>query len=174
MVARPRFSFLLLTGIGVAPWRVGLCRASLAGLRGAASRLGSGVFDSTASFAVTIVSPPEAKWLQDTAHNAEQAILANSREVQVSACRAGLGLACLPIYLAEVYADLVAVAGPKPMSVRGVWLGVHKDMRNTPRIRVVLEMLTAHIKAHASELAPPESARARSRKYDGRDESARR
>jgi DNA-binding transcriptional LysR family regulator len=101
-----------------------------------------------------LASTPEAEWLRDTAFNARQAVLANSREIQVSACRAGLGLACLPLYLAKDHSDLVAIDSPKPLPVRGIWLGVHKDMRNTPRIRVVLEMLTAQIKARSSELAP--------------------
>jgi DNA-binding transcriptional LysR family regulator len=105
-----------------------------------------------------MASVPEAIWLREIAPAASRALLANSRDVQVEGCRSGLGLACLPRYLADRVSNLVLLEVPSPPPIRPVWLGVHKDLRDTPRIRAVLQSLTDGMKAQASILMPKDKA----------------
>lgn len=96
----------------------------------------------------------EAAWLRQTAPKATPALTASSRDVQLNGCMAGFGLAALPRYLADGLEGLQRVQTVVPPPVREVWLGVHKDMRSTPRIRAVLEAVTKGIRAQAQKLAP--------------------
>lgn len=97
---------------------------------------------------------PEALWLQEIGHAATRALLANSRDVQAHACAAGLGIACLPRYLADEIPEIRLLASPGAPPVRGIWLGVHRDMQRTPRIRVVQDAVIAAVKAHRAMLQP--------------------
>lgn len=97
---------------------------------------------------------PEALWLQEIANAATRSLQANSRDVQVHACMAGLGLACLPRYLADDQPQITLMTPPIAPPLRGIWLGVHKDLQLTPRIRVVRDAVIAEIKANGSRLAP--------------------
>jgi DNA-binding transcriptional LysR family regulator len=98
---------------------------------------------------------PEAQWLREIAPGAMRCVLANSRDVQLNACLAGLGLACLPRYLADDVPGLVRLRSPTSPPVRGIWLGVHRDMRHTPRIRAVLDILTTELGRRRGGLVPP-------------------
>ena len=113
--------------------------------RGAGQRLIT-VQDSLASL-------PEPQWLRETLPAAETGLAANSRQVQVEACLLGLGLACLPRYLGD-RAGLVRLSPPVEPPRRGVWIGVHRDMRETPRVRVVLDALADEIRTAGSRLDP--------------------
>ena len=81
------------------------------------------------------------------------ALRANSRDAHVQAALAGWGLACLPRYLADAESGLERLASPQP-PVRGIGLGVHKDTRRMPRLRLVLDHVTEGLKRLASTLAP--------------------
>ena len=102
----------------------------------------------------SLASLPEAQWLSDLAPAASTILLANSRQVQLEACSAGVGLACLPRYLADDVQDLTRVKTPTSAPERGIWIGVHQDLRDTPRIRAVLEVLGDHIAASKTRLNP--------------------
>ncbi len=119
---------------------------SLQGQQGQGHRLIS-VQDSLASL-------PEAQWLADLAPAAVAALLANSRQVQLEACAAGVGLACLPRYLADDAPSLTRLQTPTSPPERGIWIGVHQDLRDTPRIRAVLEVLGNEIAASKTRLNP--------------------
>jgi DNA-binding transcriptional LysR family regulator len=57
-------------------------------------------------------------------------------------------------YLADEIPELQVLetgTGPPP---RRIWIGVHKDMRQTPRTKVVRDALTAKMKLWASRLSP--------------------
>jgi DNA-binding transcriptional LysR family regulator len=96
----------------------------------------------------------EAAWLRRIAANATTALRANSRDAQLNACVAGFGLAALPRYLADGIPGLRLLPTRIAPPVREVWLGVHKDMRATPRIRAVLEAVTSGIRTQAGKLSP--------------------
>lgn len=102
----------------------------------------------------TLMHTPEARWMTDFAHAAGVALRTNSREAQVQATMAGLGLACLPRYLADLRAELVLLSVPTAPPSREIWVGVHRDTRQSPRIRVVLDHLAETLQAAAPRLNP--------------------
>jgi DNA-binding transcriptional LysR family regulator len=96
---------------------------------------------------------PESIWLRKIASAATAYLFANSWSVQLSACKEGLGLAWLPRYAADADSTLRLVSAPEPPPGRDVWLGVHRDVRETPRIREVLHFLTVALREQAGQLS---------------------
>lgn len=88
---------------------------------------------------------PEPRWLAERMPNATVTLRSNSRDAQLAAIRAGLGVACLPCFLADGLSGVVRVADGGPQ--REVWLGVHADLRHMPRIRAVIDALDAEFAA---------------------------
>ena len=88
---------------------------------------------------------PEARWLTDHASRAMIAIRSNSRAVLLRCAQAGLGLTCLPLYMAD--AGLIRLTPPIADPQRDIWIGVHKDIRRSPRIRVVVDHLVRALQA---------------------------
>jgi DNA-binding transcriptional LysR family regulator len=100
----------------------------------------------------TLLGTPEGRWFARLIDKAEPALATNSRSGQLAAARAGLGLACLPCYLAEPHPDLLRLAAPTTEPRREIWIGVHRDMRWAPRIRAVLEHLADTLADAAASL----------------------
>lgn len=98
---------------------------------------------------------PEAKWLRDVHPRAPVAVRTNSREAQLAAVRAGLGIAALPRVLADPVPDIVRVRCDQPALSREIWLGVHRDLRDMPRVRAVADAVAAEARAAARRLDPP-------------------
>lgn len=94
---------------------------------------------------------PEARWLEARAPRARAALRSNSRDAQLAAMRAGLGIACLPCFLAEGLPGVVRLEGDGP--VREVWLGVHADLRHMPRVRAVIDALDEEFAAARGRFA---------------------
>jgi len=84
---------------------------------------------------------PEAVWLRDVMAGARVAVRTNSRDAQLAYAKAGLGVVCLPCFLADGVDGLERIealgAGPQ----REIWLGVHADLRHMPRIRAVMDVI---------------------------------
>ncbi len=97
---------------------------------------------------------PEALWLGGLTQRATVVLRSNSRDAHVQAVKAGYGVACLPCYLADEEPDLVQLGVPTKRVVRGIWMGVHRDTRHVPRIRLVLEHLSEGLKRLAPRLNP--------------------
>lgn len=97
---------------------------------------------------------PEAAWLREHFPDAGIALQSNSREVHLWATRQGMGVACLVCYRAEGQPELVRVRPDLPLLRRDIWIGVHKDLRRTPRIRAVMDAIAAEISRHREELLP--------------------
>lgn len=105
-----------------------------------------------------LLDTAEMAWLRALAPAAATALVSNSRVVQRAAARDGLGLACLACYLGDETPDLVRL-DPPPGPVgrppgRDLWLGVHGDMRHTPRIRAFKEALRTGLHEAALRLDP--------------------
>jgi DNA-binding transcriptional LysR family regulator len=99
---------------------------------------------------------PEAQWLREAAAMASECIRSSSRGIQLSTCAAGLGLACLPRFFADPEPGLVRLKPPTSPPTRGIWLGVHRDLRHTPRVRAVVNLLAEEIRARSHVLSPPD------------------
>ena len=90
---------------------------------------------------------PQQKWLRTVAAGNEIALRSNDLENQAAAARTGLGLAVLPHFLAEGDPRLKRCdVMPEPPN-RDVWLVVHRDIRQAPPVRAVMEFLTECIRA---------------------------
>ena len=86
---------------------------------------------------------PEAGWLAQRFPAARFAFRSNSQQTQAEAARAGLGIALMPRYAVAGDPGLVPVelgALPPP---RALWLLVRRDLTQVPRVRAVVDHLTA-------------------------------
>lgn len=71
-----------------------------------------------------------------------------SLDVQLEACKAGMGLAMLPCFLADPESTLQRV-GPVVFPPRfELWLLKHSDLRTNARVRVLSDFLAKRIKGH--------------------------
>ena len=87
----------------------------------------------------------EMHWFSELTYAARVAIRSISTDLHVAATEAGVGLGCLPLALVETRrVARIEVPGPAPS--RQLWLAVHQDTRRTPRIRVLMDALTAGLK----------------------------
>lgn len=100
-----------------------------------------------------LLDTPDGRWFSEHTAQAEPALLANSREVQVQGVIAGLGLGHLPCYLAARHPGLVRLETGPPLT-REIWMGVHRDTRHAPRIMAVQNILVSAIAANKALLLP--------------------
>jgi DNA-binding transcriptional LysR family regulator len=93
-----------------------------------------------------MAASPQEVWLRTIVGDREVVLRTNDLETQVAAARSGLGVAALPHYLGDSDSHLqrYAVTG-KPIS-REVWLAVHRDLRQVPAVRAVMEFLVSCLK----------------------------
>jgi DNA-binding transcriptional LysR family regulator len=123
------------------------------------ARAGMPDFAAGAPGHATILNPPEAmalpemQWFAGLTRAAGVALRHNSRYGQRAAAEAGMGLAVLSRFMGDP-TGLVRLATPTPAPVRDLFLAVHSDIRHTPRIRAVSDMLAAAMRAAAGRLAP--------------------
>jgi DNA-binding transcriptional LysR family regulator len=100
-----------------------------------------------------LLDTPDAHWFAERARAAEPVLLANSREAQLRGVAAGLGLGCLPCYLADGYSGIErVVVGAEPS--REIWMGVHRDTRHAPRIVAAQDAIVDAVTAARSLLVP--------------------
>lgn len=97
---------------------------------------------------------PEAVWMDKQFPNGKIRVRSNSREALYWAALAGGGIALLPRFRADKDDRLVRVLPDVPNLNRDIWIGVHSDMRQTPRIRVTMDALIAKFAEKARELNP--------------------
>jgi hypothetical protein len=82
----------------------------------------------------------------------------SSHEAAVLAAVHGGGLACLARFRADQETGLTRLATSLPVPGAGIWLLVHRDNRQTPRIRVALTSITECVRRHLDVLNPPDVA----------------
>ncbi|HYH19245.1 MAG TPA: LysR family transcriptional regulator [Azospirillum sp.] len=99
---------------------------------------------------------PEAQWLARHAAGGRIALRANGLPAQIAAVRAGFGKALLPRWFAEEEAredgGLVACRPPAPPPVREAWLVVHRDLKDVPRVRALIDAVVAAFEAERDRL----------------------
>src|SRR3546814_20414970 len=84
----------------------------------------------------------------------------NGTQSHFAAVETGEAMAALPRVVADRRPALVRIETPLPEPVQSVQMGVHSDMRGTPRIRAFLDFAVAELKARDPELNPNETGRA--------------
>jgi DNA-binding transcriptional LysR family regulator len=97
-------------------------------------------------------------WLTDLASRAKVSMQTSSHEAAVSAAQHGGGLACLACFRADREDGLTRLTVPTPAPSAEIWLVVHRDNRDTPRIRVVLTLITDCVRRRSQQLAPVDAA----------------
>jgi DNA-binding transcriptional LysR family regulator len=85
----------------------------------------------------------ETNWVEKISQGATFAFVCTLTLALVEAAKAGAGIAVLPRYIGDMEPTLKRI--PMPDEPREtLWLTVHKDVRNTKRIRVVMDFLLAN------------------------------
>ncbi|NEU14917.1 LysR family transcriptional regulator [Methylobacterium sp. BTF04] len=100
----------------------------------------------------------QSAWLTDLASRATVVLQTSSHEAAVLAAANGGGLACLARFRGDEESRLTRIAVPTEPPGADILLLVHKDNRDTPRIRVVLTHITECIRELASILQPIDSS----------------
>jgi len=96
---------------------------------------------------------PQQAWLAKFAAGRPYAFWTNDAGAMLAACRAGLGVAVLPHFLGR--GDPLLVLHPDYGHVlsRPLWLAVHPDVRRSPRVTLMAELLADLLQEHAALLA---------------------
>jgi DNA-binding transcriptional LysR family regulator len=91
-------------------------------------------------------------WLHDLGLDDRVIMHHASAMGMMSAIRSGLGIAVLPVIVAEADPDLVQCVPPKGGHGRVMWLATHERLRKTPRVRIVIDFLYERLSRHIREL----------------------
>ena len=84
---------------------------------------------------------PDDSWLQSMLPNARTVFRSNSRDVQARMCALGVGLAVLPLPLADSIPELERLELGAEPPTRDTWIGYHRDLRRLPRLRALLDLV---------------------------------
>lgn len=134
-LARPTEPTLVASLLGHLEYRL---YASAAYLRQREPHVYIGYDDSQAK-------SPQQLWLLGQATGRPVALHSNDLRIQAQAAAGGVGIACLPAFMAKEYGLKPACDDDRSMSIE-IWLAVHEDVRNTPRIKAVTDFLLEQVK----------------------------
>jgi DNA-binding transcriptional LysR family regulator len=99
-----------------------------------------------------LLTPPtderstEGQWVRELTGGASPCFVCGLTLGLLGAALAHAGVAVLPRYLGDAEAGLQRIPMPQEPS-DGVWLTVHADVKEAPRVRVLLDFLTAQLRA---------------------------
>lgn len=75
-----------------------------------------------------------------------------SLNVQLEACRAGMGLSMLPCFMAEKEVDLERLSEPRLDPKFELWILTHRDIRSNARVRIFSDFIMAEVKSQRQML----------------------
>ena len=101
-----------------------------------------------------LIDMPEGEWFNNAFQGGTKVLATNSREGQLEACAAGLGLACLPRYLADGHSSLKLVDMEDMPPSRSIWVGTHQDTRGNAKIRALLDWIEEVMRDAKDRLNP--------------------
>lgn len=97
----------------------------------------------------------QGEWLRTIAPAAHVVLRSNSTDSQLAAVEAGEAMAVLPRALGDSRPNtLERIEPPLPEPVRPLLLGFHADLRDTPRIRALIDFAVDELNTRAKELNP--------------------
>jgi DNA-binding transcriptional LysR family regulator len=109
---------------------------------------------------ITLISDEEtsaqSSWLAEHAGRSRVVLKADSYETQLWAAACGGGLALLPRFRADAEPALRRIRTLTQIPVAEIWLGVHRENRATPRIRMVLDCISDAARSRTALLNPSE------------------
>jgi DNA-binding transcriptional LysR family regulator len=91
----------------------------------------------------TYADSPAQSWLLHIAGGRSVVCELTQSSEHLVAVRAGVGVAGLPCFLGEQDRDLVRIDQDVPPFARDIWLAVHRDLRNTPAVRAVMDFVAS-------------------------------
>ncbi|WP_019142830.1 LysR family transcriptional regulator [Noviherbaspirillum massiliense] len=94
---------------------------------------------------------PEQQWLEKFAAGRAFAFRSNTLSSLCEAARHGLGVAALPHFLASTIPDLAELT-VEPMEARELWLVIHPDVRRSPRVRLIADIVADIVASSEQEL----------------------
>jgi DNA-binding transcriptional LysR family regulator len=86
-----------------------------------------------------------ARWISANIESERIVFRANSLSALRSAVAAGLGVAALPCYFADLVPALHRIAEPLPEMETSLWLLTHPGLRRVRRVRFVLDAIVDHV-----------------------------
>lgn len=86
-----------------------------------------------------------AKWLRSIAPQANVAARCNHVIGMLLTVKSGVGIGPLPVQIGDLEEDLVRVFGPAKESTFGIYLLVHPDLRNVPRVQTLFDFMVTEI-----------------------------
>jgi DNA-binding transcriptional LysR family regulator len=86
-------------------------------------------------------------WMADNVADAEIACRFNDAAALRAAVRAGMGLAFLPVTVANLVDDLVQLRPPQPGFGMDIWMLTHPDLRRAARVRAFMSFFGDRLKA---------------------------
>jgi len=101
-------------------------------------------------------APELARWLAEAAPRAQVVLRMDGAEARLQAALCGEGLACLARLRGDAAEGRLRLFRPAPAPpTLDIWLAVHRDNRQVPRVRLVLDAVAAAVRERAAELVPP-------------------
>lgn len=90
-----------------------------------------------------LISVPQVRWLTDLVASPKTPFVCTSLTAQYHAACEGAGLVMLPHFMGGQTDRLVRIMKTEINLVRDWWLVVHQDLQSVPRIRAVIDFITA-------------------------------
>lgn len=89
----------------------------------------------------SLVQVPQQQWLNRIAGERRFIFRSNDLSALLNAARVGLGIAVLPHFLAAEDTALALLSEPACPITRQIWLVMHPDVKRSPRVRLVADLL---------------------------------
>jgi DNA-binding transcriptional LysR family regulator len=86
-----------------------------------------------------------SKWLRSRAPDAVVTARCNHVIGMLLTVKSGVGIGPLPLQVGDLEEDLVRVLDPVPESMASIYLLVHPDLRNVPRVRALFDFMVSEV-----------------------------
>lgn len=98
-------------------------------------------------FEASMRDHPAARWLQSVAPDANVAARGSGLPAALTAVKSGVGVGVLPVNLGDNESDLVRLFGPIPDLPLDIYLLIHEDLKETPRMRAFFDFIISELVA---------------------------
>ncbi|KGM31335.1 LysR substrate-binding domain-containing protein, partial [Inquilinus limosus] len=87
---------------------------------------------------------PQHRWMLAFAGSRPLVLRSNDMTTLFQAARAGIGIAALPCFVGEGDPGLTCVEPDRAgVGSREIWIGIHEDLRRSPRLRLAMDAIAA-------------------------------